>query len=263
MDGSKTEEDLVARALSGDEPRLSELAAEGFLPVPAERLIEVQLELGRLGNEGIAEKAIESLKESDPRAVSEVLESASPEVLNFASRQLAHPLILERVLMRPELDPALIGYLASWVGPDLQEAVLLRQDEIRSRPEILARLSANPSVSRRSLRLIEEYQRHLVPQEKDSSVGQAEGVEGIFELEEQPSKEELREVMEVAALAPAEGEVDSVSGLSEGQIRSLPVGLRMKLCYGATRSVRDVLLRDNNPQIAVGALRHSSISDAE
>ncbi len=263
MDEFSTEKELAARVLSGEEPRLLELAAQGLLPISVEKLIELQLELGRSSDPRLAEMAIATLKESEPAAVSEVLESASEEVLEFACRKLAHPVILESVLMRPRLDPSLIGYLASWVGPDLQEFVLLRQDEIRSRPEILGRLASNPSVSRRSLRLIEEYRRHLVGQRRDSGVGQVGDVEEVFDLDDRPSPEEILEVIEQAAQAPVEGEVDVESGLSEGQIRSLPVGLRMKLCFGATRTVRDILLRDNNPQIAVGALKHSSISDAE
>lgn len=263
MDESTTEEELVARALSGEEPRLAQLAAEGFLPISVEGLIALQLELGRQDDPALSEKAVTALKESDPAAVNEVLKSAADEVVDFACRHLTHPVILEGILMRPQLDPGLIGYLASWVGPDLQESVLLRQDEIRARPEILARLAANPAVSRRSRRLIGEYQRHLVHQGRDASVGQAADVEGVFDLTEQPTEEELLEVMALAAAGPVEGEVDEETGLSEGQIRSLPVGLRMKLCFGATRAMRDILLRDNNPQIAVGALKHSSISDAE
>ena len=65
------------------------------------------------------------------------------------------------------------------------------------------------------------------------------------------------------AEVPPDGEIDDQTGLSEVQIRSLPVGIRVKLTFGAPKSLRGILLRDHNPQVAVAALTNGSISGSE
>src|SRR4029077_8864372 len=53
------------------------------------------------------------------------------------------------------------------------------------------------------------------------------------------------------------------TGLSEGQIRMLPVPARMKLARGAPRLLRSILMRDTNAQVAISVLRHNALSDQE
>ena len=70
-------------------------------------------------------------------------------------------------------------------------------------------------------------------------------------------------VEQVRQEAPAEGEVETQTGLSEGQIRMLPVPARLKLARGASRQLRTFLLRDTNPQVALAALLGNPLSDQE
>jgi len=62
---------------------------------------------------------------------------------------------------------------------------------------------------------------------------------------------------------PASGEIDDKTGLTEGQIRMLPMPARLKLARGAPRSLRSILLRDSSPQVALAALFGNPLSDQE
>ena len=70
-------------------------------------------------------------------------------------------------------------------------------------------------------------------------------------------------VEQVRQQAPVEGEVETQTGLSEGQIRMLPVPARLKLARGASRQLRTILLRDTNPQVALASLLGNPLSDQE
>lgn len=75
--------------------------------------------------------------------------------------------------------------------------------------------------------------------------------------------EELEEAIATVKELPAAGEIDEKTGLTEGQIRQLPVPARLKLTRGATRSLRTILLRDTNAQVAVSVIINNSLSDQE
>ena len=59
------------------------------------------------------------------------------------------------------------------------------------------------------------------------------------------------------------GEVEEQTGLSEGQIRQLPVNVRLKLARRAPRSLRQFLVRDSSPLVAVAVLQSNPLSDTE
>ena len=64
-------------------------------------------------------------------------------------------------------------------------------------------------------------------------------------------------------IEPGAGEIDEKTGLSEGQIRLLPVPARLKLARGAPRTLRTILLRDANAQVAVSVLVNNNLSEQE
>ena len=62
----------------------------------------------------------------------------------------------------------------------------------------------------------------------------------------------LAAAVESAREQPASGEVDTEqTKLSEGQIRTLSIPARLKLARGASRSLRAILIRDSNTQVAL------------
>lgn len=251
--------ELSQRVLSGDNLGLTKLAADGVLPVPQEELLALQVRLAGNTDAEVSAAATSSLKSTDPRFVLTVLrEKVDQDVLRwFAANSVASDL-LEAILQRRDVALDIVHDLAERGQPSVQEVLLLRQDLIIENPKILESLERNRSLSNYSRRRILEYRDHLLEREK---------VE--IEVVEQPAAEEdddadLREAIEeVLEEVSPEGEVDQRTGLSEGQIRSLPTPLRVKLARGASRTLRNILLRDQNPQVATAVLTGSAVSESE
>lgn len=247
---------LLEQVRSGNR-QLQLLAADGVLPLPPEDLIPLQVELARGGDPQVAERAKENLLKVDLRIIRPFLERQAREpVLAFFAEEAKNPMLLETILRRRDAPRRILAWLARRVPPDLQEILLLRQDAIVEEPAILQALEENPQVSGYSQRRIAEYREHLLPRQRTAaSVSAPEPVE--------MPDEELEEVIAAARELPASGEVEEKTGLSEGQIRQLPVPARLKLTRGAPRSLRSILLRDTNAQVAVSVILNNSLSEQE
>lgn len=250
---------LLAQLRAGDR-QLQMLAAGGLLPFPPEQLIPLQVELARGGDSEVAERARHSLVNIDPRIATLFLEgSAQERELQFFATEASHPLLLEKIVRRRDVPRRILVELARRLPPDLQEILLLRQDAILDEPAILDALAFNPQVSSYSMRRINEYREHLLPRHRLSAEESAR-----LRVEE----EEIDEESFIAALAqvrtaPVAGEIDTQTGLSEGQIRLLPVPARLKLARGAPRMLRAILLRDTNAQVAVSVVMNNALSEQE
>jgi hypothetical protein len=58
-------------------------------------------------------------------------------------------------------------------------------------------------------------------------------------------------------------ELDQQTGLTEGQVRMLPIPARLKLSRGASRVLRSILLRDSNTQVALSTLLNNNLTEQE
>lgn len=245
---------LAERVLEGGNPQLQMMAAQGLVPLPPEELVPLQVALTRIGEAEIAKTAADALAQLDPKIVARVLEDDSrPEVLTYFGRHSQHPLIKETVLRRRRVPRELLVEMATTLSSDLQEILLFRQDAILDEPAILDALEKNPQLSAWAQGRIEDYRLHLLPRGEAARAGVEEGV----------GPEEVQDAIEEARKLPAEGEVERVTGLSESQLRNLPIQVRLKLSRGAARSLRNALVRDQNPQVAVSALQHNSFAESE
>lgn len=253
---------LLDHVRSGNNRQLQVLAASGLLPLPPEELIPIQVELARGVDPEISRSAVESLRGVDARIVAPFLErQAGVEVLAFFAAETANPLLLETILRRRDVPRPILMDLAGRLPADLQEILILRQDAILDEPAILDALERNPLLSGYTQRRITEYREHLLPQARRPAAAPAApaGAPG-----EEMSDQELAQVVEqVRQQAPAEGEVETQTGLSEGQIRLLPIPARLKLARGASRQLRAFLMRDSNVQVALAALLGNPLSDQE
>jgi hypothetical protein len=250
---------LIAQVLSGESFELQVLAAQGILPLSAEELIPLQVRLAASGHELVASYARASLAQVEAHLASAFLAGgAGVEVLGYFAAESEDPLVLETILRRRDTPRALLGDLAGRLPPDLQEILLLRQDAIVESPAILDALEANPQLSVYSRRRILEYREHLLPRERAPEPSRAAEIAPEAELE----AADLAEIERVQSLPP-EGEVDERTGLSEGQVRALPVPVRMKLTRGASRTLRNILLRDSNALVATSVLANSALSEDE
>jgi hypothetical protein len=251
---------LLDQARSGANRQLQILAASGLLPLPPEDLVPLQVELTRAVDPEVSRTAFESLRKVDARIVAPFLErQAGGDVLAFFAAETQNPLLIETILRRRDVPRPLLVDLARRLPADLQEILILRQDAIIEEPAILDALERNPQLSGYTQRRITEYREHLLPQGRRPAAPAADRG-----LQEEMSDEELAAVVEqVRREEPAVGEVETQTGLSEGQIRMLPVPARLKLARGATRQLRTFLLRDNNVQVALAALLGNPLSDQE
>jgi hypothetical protein len=135
--------------------------------------------------------------------------------------------------------------------------LLLRQDAIVEEPAILFALEDNRQITPYTRRRINEYREHLLPQR--SPVVRAI----IAEAAERLTDAELEQAIEAVRQVTTEGEIEDRTGLSEGQIRMLTVPQRLRLSRGASRVMKQILVRDPNAQVAVATLHNNSFSEQE
>jgi len=248
---------LLDQVRSGSNRQLQVLAASGFLPLAPEDLIPLQVQFASGQDIELAGKAAEALRQVDVRVAAPFLErQAGEDVLAFFALQTSHPRLLETILRRRDVPRSLLVDLARRLPPDLQEILILRQDAILEEPEILSALEANPQLSGYVQRRITEYRDHLLPRERTARPAPTAPIEDIDD-------EALAAAVQAVKSLPAEGEIEEKTGLSEGQIRMLPVPARLKLARGAPRTLRQFLLRDTNPQVACAALLFNNLSEQE
>lgn len=251
---------LASEVLEGsDEAKL--LAASGLLPLPPADLIPLQVRLAEDSQEEIRRKAAESLGGLEPRiAAALVAEGTEPEVMTYFGRHLRHPVVLEAILRKRQTSPELLGELAPVLDPDLQEILLLRQDVIVEYPEILVELEQNPQATAYTKRRINEYREHLLPRDKRPRKSRAELEQDADAVTEEELAEAIEEVKEAV---PAEGEKEDTIGLTESQIRTLPIPVRLRLTRGASKALRGMLIKDPNPMVATSVLHNNPLSEGE
>jgi hypothetical protein len=249
---------LLEQVRSGNR-QLQLLAADGVLPLPPEEMIPLQVELAQGLDLEVAQRAQASLRGIAVRIARPYLDQGAGEaVLAWFAEETSHPVLIEALLRRRDIPRPLLARLARRLPPDLQEILLLRQDAIVEQPAILEALEENPEVSTYTLRRIAEYREHLLPRERSSHV------RAPAAAAEEMDDEELAEAIATASELPAIGELEpEKTHLTEGQIRMLPVPARLKLSRGAPRTLRSILLRDPNVQVALSVIVNNSLSDQE
>ena len=249
---------LVEQVRSGASRELQLLAAQGILPLSVQDLIPLQVELSGSDSPEISGYAKSSLEEVDPRLVATFVETeAGEEVLEYFAFGQTHPIILEALMRRRDVPRHLLVELAARLTPDLQESLLLRQDAIIEEPEILSSLESNPELSVYARRRIGEYREHLRPRERPAEPA---GYSDLQRIELAP--EEIAAI-EKAKELPALGERDERTGLSESQIRVLPVPLKIKLTRGASRTLRGILIKDTNQSVALSVVNNAAMTEDE
>lgn len=255
-------ESLVQRVLNSGRRELRLLAARGLLPLAPEELIPLQVKLARDEDPEIAGRASTVLRLTEPRLVADYLAvDAGIEELGYFAQEADHPQVLEALLRRRDIPRALLVTMAPRLDPVLQEILILRQDAIVEEPTILDALENNPRLDTYARRRIGEYRQHLLPRE--AAAVPAEAPAGEEAAEDEAGEEEVRAAIVEVSAEPAEGELDESTGLTEGQIRLLPVPVRLRLSRGASRTLRGILVRDTNSRVALSVLRNNALAEEE
>ncbi|HUO86136.1 MAG TPA: hypothetical protein VM617_01995, partial [Thermoanaerobaculia bacterium] len=236
----------------GGDRDLSKLAARGLLPLAAGELIPLQVALAAGSDEELASMARDSLGALDARIVADfVARDAGEAELAFFAAEGVDRRILEALITRRDVPRHLLVELAPRLPGELQEILVRRQDALIEEPAIADALARNPRLTSEVERRLGEYRRHLLrrPQqvaaEADAESPPLDGAQAEFEAIAEAADEEMRQALAAAAVAPAGvGERDTTTGLTEAQVRLLPVPVRMRLTRGAPRTLRQILVRD-------------------
>lgn len=258
---------LLDRILSGTNRQLQVLAAQGLVPLPPEELIPIQVALVSSPDAEIQQYAQAALQGIEFGLLQEFLRNqAGDRELYYFATHASLPAVVETVLRRKDVSRAILLALAPTLSADLQEILVLRQDAILDEPQILVALEQNPQLSNYTRRRIWEYREHLLPREKVPPKKAEEIQAEADRVSEQEMAEAIAEVKEkVRNLGPEAKteEVDEKTGLSDIEIRQLPVPMRLKLARNASRQIRLILIRDANAQVATTVLTANSIPDSE
>ncbi len=255
-----TQASLLDQILSGANRQLQVLAASGLVPLPPEELLPIQVALAGSPDQEIAGKAQEALRTVEPRLAANFLsQQAGERELTYFAVEVQHPAMLEAILRRRDVPKDLLIRLAPMLTPEAQEVLVLRQDAIIDEPEILVALERNPQLSSYTKRRIWEYREHLLPRDKVPP----KKPEEVLAEAEALTEDEIQEAIEEAKEKPAEGKAEETTGLTDVQIRSLPIPVRVKMARGANRQVRTILIRDTNSQVALSVVNGNSLPDQE
>ncbi len=260
---SSAGQSVYDQILAGDSREVQLLVAQGLFPLPPHELVPIQLALTLQEDEELAVAARASLESLDPKIAADVIATSSDEALmSFFGGVGEHPVIIEAILRNRDVTAGVLSSVAPKLTHELQELLLLRQDIIVESPEILDRLEQNPELSTYSQRRIDEFREHLVrvttvapqilPEEEDEE-----------EDDDEASEEEVEAAIAEAMELPASGERDEVTGLTEAQIRAMPVPVRMKLARGAPRSLRGILVKDKSSMVAMAVLQGNAMTESE
>jgi hypothetical protein len=256
---------LVEQALGGGNRQLTLLAARGLLPLLPAELIDLQVRLAGGEDAEAAALAREALATVEPRVLLPVLaHEASADVMRWFAASSGRREVIEALLRRRDVPGDILMSLAPRLPADLQEILLLRQDRITAAPELLEALENNPHLSAYARRRILEYREHLLPTAVSAPLAAA--AEAAPGETGEPDEAEV-----VAAIAQARsepvagdaGDVEEQTGLSEAQLRTLPVPIRLKLARGAPKSLRQFLVRDNSPLVALTVVQANPLVDQE
>lgn len=248
---------LVDQVLEGSNRQLQLLAADGLIPVERGELLRLQVWLTGAEDAEVAARAIAALDRIEPAVLAAAAAEVDPETLDVMVEAVPHPQVLEAALQRRDIAVSTLARLAAWIPAELQEILLIRQEDLRRHPEILEALEGNPYLRPYTTRVLHEYREYLLPQRPVTRQVEPE------ELEEITDEIVQRAISAAAIHIPTKGDFDETTGLTENQIRGLPLGIRIKLAFGASKTLRNILLKDSNSQVALTALNRCSISDRE
>jgi hypothetical protein len=259
---------LLDRILSGQNRQLQVLAAQGLVPLPPEELIPIQVALTGSPDPEISSASQAALQSLDSGLLLEFLrtQAGDRELYYFATRA-QNAVYTEAALRRKDVSRAILLALAPTLSPDLQEVLILRQDAILEEPQILLALEQNPQLSNYTRRRIWEYREHLLPREKLAPLSAEQLQAEADRIGEEEMAEAIAEVKAKvrgkAGAEPVEGEVEEKTGLTDIEIRQLPVPMRVKLARNAPRQIRNILIRDSNSMVAMTVLSSNSLPESE
>jgi hypothetical protein len=282
--------DLFRRVLDPEAPQpLKMTAARGALPLPQGMMLRVLVSLSADTDPDVAQAAATSLEDfrADPGRLSALLDhpATPPEVLEHFGKITdpeAAP-ILRSVVIHPNTPVAALIELAPQITGEVLESLLLNESRLSQNPDILVTLKANPQLSPRQKKRIEEISIHLVrpdpvpgpattaaePDPAQPSPGPESAAAGpeppVVPEEGEERWDPADEVLpQDLAAAPAEEEyAEEEGGLAADRIARLNVAEKIQLALTADREERMILVRDRNKTVATTVLKSPKINEKD
>ena len=264
-----SQQDALIEQIRAGNRQLQDMAADGLVPLPPEKLIPLQVELAETADLDLRQKAMASLHNHEPSILVPFLKGQADErTMGYFATNVRRPEVVETLLARRDVPRQILMAMAPLLDADGQERLLLRQDAIVEEPKILVELERNPNLSSYAKRRMWEYREHLLPRDKVPP----KKAEDVLAEVDTWTEEDVSEAIGAARGKPPEGDVvvdpeekpgDPLAGLTDVQIRGLPVPVRIKLARGADRQMRGLLIRDANSQVALATLLDNSVPDQE
>ncbi len=233
-------------------PQVRAAVASGALPLPIEQLLEAQAAFVA-AKVPEADDARSALLEAAPESLVEALAEPSPRLAEFCVQEHPRSAVRAAAIRHRSLDGTVLAQVAATLTPDLQRMVVQRQDAIADEPAILDALEQNPNLAVDVARRVKELKGLAEPVAPEPDK---------FEISE-ATDEEVEMAIEEVRVQPQKGEIDEQTDLSEGQIRLLPPSVKLRLARNAGVRLRNILVRDTNPIVAVSTLRGSTFTDNE
>jgi hypothetical protein len=266
---------LIARISSGEVPHEAMmLAAQGFLPIPQEELIEVLVFLARQENTEVVETARRSLKDLPSRIILTYARSATdPLQLDALSKATGDAVILEAVIRNRATADTTVEAMAATVAPALQEVIVINQDRIIRHGAIIDALLANPTlaadVRRRALEAREEFF-----EKKQASAEAAAAIAAELELNAQQAAE-LEALLQEAekfgdevipdfhAPEAEESETDTPNESAFRKISRMTVSQKVMLAFRGGMTERGILVRSRIRMVASAVLKSPRLTETE
>lgn len=221
---------LEDRILAGGDRRLQLTAARGGLDLTPQRAMLMQVMLADNSDAEIAEVAGAALAAYPVVDLAETLDAtANRKILTYYATNSRDPVVLESILRNSNAGASILALLLPRLPSALVYLLTQREDALLEDPSLvdLVEVRSSRSATREPLDLHADVEES--PEDEDGDGGEA----------------------------------TRARRLSEGQIRTLSVSVRLKLCRGASRDLRKIMIRDPNPSIAVAVLEFNALGDSE
>jgi hypothetical protein len=283
---------LMDQIRSGTAPtNIRMFAAEGFLPIPEDDLIPLQILLRKDPDDAIADAARTSLSKVPENTWARLVERKDPsrDVLYYCMEQPSFPpVIREKILLNHSVADEIVRHLASQESGSNLDLIINNQVRLLRNNGILQTLEQNPFCTIDQKRRIEEFKAEFVFKKQmakheshlDEVVNlpledilariptlDAEAQRMILEADSKPPEEitdqqvqqELQKIFSPEELVDIPEEIFT----TYQRIMKMNMGEKLRAALFGTKEERSILIRDNNKQVASMVLKNPRITDPE
>jgi hypothetical protein len=265
---------IVAAILAGAAPRPLKLsAARGVLPLARHELVRILVVLAADADAHVSREAASKLASLPEAELLPLLEDsqAAPEVLDhFACRMPGAGALKAAVIANPATPDDTLRRIASSMGPELIDLLLLNQTRLIATPDLLNLLEANSSATALQRSRVEEIRRHFLsaPAPAPASAVDAPHLDHSGDADDAttaPTPVVAPPEADGTAPPGTEAEVQSASMLANAnqKIMRMNTAEKIQLAFKGTREDRSILIKDSSKMVQEAVIESPKLSDSE